>query len=105
TIVFGTGTIQKFKRIGPARGAIHRLEHGVFALVDEHFILVDGEAKGGVTGYGTYTHAGPAYDLKIVRWAGSSGANTAYQKDSHMKASFDGSTLTLADGRSMRVTK
>lgn len=105
TVVFASGTIQKFKRIGPGRGEIHPLERGVFALVDGHFLLVEGDEKGVVSGFGTFTHKGAAYDLKISRWAETSGTKVSYLEGGAMKASFDGSTLTLADGRAFRVKK
>jgi hypothetical protein len=105
TLVFKSGTIQKFKRIGPAHGELHTLDHGVLAFIDGRFLLVDGDEKGVVSGYGGFTHVGPAYDLKITRWAETSGSKVSYLKDSVMKATFDGSTLTLADGRTFRVTK
>jgi len=104
TLVFKSGTTQKFKRIGPAHGELHSLEHGVLAFVDGRFLLVDGDEKGVVSGYGTFTHVGPAYDLKIIRWAETAGSKVSYLRDSAMKATFDGKTLTLADGRTFRVT-
>jgi len=103
TLVFGTGTVQKFKRIGPGQGALYSLDHGVLAFIDGHFLLVDGDEKGVVSGYGTFKHAGPAYDLKITRWAETAGSKASYLRDSAVKATFDGRTLTLADGRSFRV--
>ena len=56
TIVFKTGTIQKFRRIGPAEGK-----------------------------------------------AEAAGQKVSYARDRSMKATFDGKTFTLADGRSFRV--
>lgn len=101
--VFDTGTVQTFKRIGPASGEIHLLEHGLLAFVDGHFVLVDGDENGVVTGYGTFKHAATAYDLQIIRWAETKGAKTLNRRDVALKASFDGKALTLADGRSFRV--
>lgn len=103
TIVFNTGTVQKFKRIGPAKGQIHRLDKGVFALVDGHFVLVEGDEQGVVSGYGTYEHNGTAYDLHIERWAESTPTKAINKRDFVQQATFDGKALTLADGRSFRV--
>ena len=103
TLVFSSGTVQKFKRIGPARGELHPLDHGIIAFIDGHFLLVNGDEKGVVCGYGTFTHVGPAYDLKITRWAETAGSKVTYLRDREMKATFDGATLTLADGRTFRV--
>ena len=103
TIVFSTGTVQKFKRIGPANGRIHRLDKGVFALVDNHFLLVQGDEQGVVTGYGTYKQSGSAYDLNVARWSESSPSKATNRRDFALKATFDGKQLRLADGRTFRV--
>ena len=103
TIVFDTGTIQKFKRIGPANGRIHKLDKGVLALVDGHFLLVDGDESGVVSGYGTYKQSGTSYDLSVTRWAESSPTKAVNKRDFAEKATFDGKQLTLADGRSFKV--
>ena len=103
TIVFSTGTVQKFKRIGPANGRIHRLDKGVLALVDGHFVLVEGDEGGVVTGYGTYQQSGTSYDLNVARWAESTPTRAVNKRDFVQKATFDGKQLTLADGRSFKV--
>ena len=103
TIVFSSGTVQKFKRIGPANGQIHRLDKGLLALVDGYFVLVEGDEQGVVTGYGTYKSSGTAYDLKVKRWSESTATQAVNKRDFAQKATFDGKTLTLADGRSFRV--
>lgn len=104
-IVFGsgTGTVQTFKRIGPANGEIYSLEHGLLAFVDGYFVLVEGDEQGVVTGYGTFKHAATDYDLQIIRWAESAGGKTLNRRDAALKATFDGKAFTLADGRSFRV--
>ncbi len=103
TIVFESGTIQKFKRIGPANGRIHKLDKGVLALVDGHFLLVDGDEQGVVTGYGTYQQSGTTYDLNVTRWAEATPSKALNKRDFAQKATFDGKKLTLADGRSFSV--
>lgn len=103
TIVFDTGTIQKFKRIGPANGRIHKLDKGVLALVDGYFLLVDGDESGVVTGYGTYKQSGTSYELDVTRWAESTTTRAVNKRDFMQKATFDGKQLTLADGRSFQV--
>jgi len=101
--VFDTGTVQTFKRIGPAAGKVYKLERGLLAFIDGHFVLVDGDANGVVTGYGTFTRKGTDYDLKIIRWAESKGDKALNRRDDSLQASFDGKVFTLADGRSFRV--
>ncbi|KQX20700.1 MULTISPECIES: hypothetical protein [unclassified Sphingomonas] len=103
TIVFGSGTIQKFRRIGPAKGDIYKLENGVLALVDGHFVLVAGDATAVVTGYGTVRRSGTAYELGVTRWAEATPDKAINRKDGTIKATFDGKVFTLADGRAFRV--
>lgn len=105
TITFASGTVQTFKRIGPAVGHIYQFDKGLLALVDDYFLLVDGDAQGVVTGYGKYRNEGTAYDLEVIRWAEATNESASAKnlRDVVLKASFDGKTFTLADGRSFRV--
>jgi len=103
TLVFGSGTVQKFRQIGPADGDIYKLEQGVLALVDGHFVLVSGDEKGVVTGYGKAIKQGKGYTLEIIRWSEATPSKAINRKDGTIKASFDGKTFTLADGRSFKV--
>lgn len=99
TIVFSSGTIQKFTRIGPANGIVHRLDKGVLALVDGHFVLVHGDENSVVSGYGTYTRSGTTYTLNVSRWSESTATKAINRRDFAQLSEFDGKTLTLADGR------
>lgn len=103
TIVFGSGTVQKFKRIGPAQGDIYKLQNGVLALVDDHFVLVAGDEQAVVTGYGKYQRKGTAYDLQVIRWSEATPAKAINRRDGSLKATFDGKTFALADGRAFQV--
>src|ERR1044072_1762668 len=80
-IVFDSGTVQEFKRLGPGQGQIHRLDKGVFALVDGHFVLVQGDAQGIVSGYGTYKSSGTSYDLNVERWSESTARKELNKRD------------------------
>lgn len=103
TLVFGSGTVQKFKRIGPAQGDMYKLRNGVLALVDEHFVLVAGDERAVVTGYGKFRRNGDRYDLKVIRWSEATPARAVNRRDVVLKATFDGRTFSLADGRSFQV--
>ncbi len=81
TIVFGSGTVQKFKRIGPAQGDIYKLQNGVLALVDDHFVIVAGDEQAVVTGYGKFQRKGTAYDLQVIRWAEATPAKATNRRD------------------------
>jgi len=102
----GTSTVQRFRRIGDAAGAtLYPLEHGVFALVDGHFILVSGNAERAVTGYGTYERDGDRLTLAITRWAESDGEAVTNRRDGILTATFDGVTLALPGGRRLAVVE
>jgi hypothetical protein len=103
TIVFGSGTVQKFKRIGPAKGDIYKLQNGVLALVDDHFVLVAGDDQAVVTGYGKFQRKGTAYDLQVIRWSEATPAKATNRREGSLKATFDGKTFALADGRAFQV--
>jgi hypothetical protein len=105
TLIFskGTGTVQKFERVGPGTGEVYKLENGMLALVDGYFILVNGNGSGIDSGYATYDKDQDSLKLNIKRWtkADPSAASNLY--DTSMKATFDGQSLNLDDGRSFRV--
>jgi hypothetical protein len=106
TLVFsaGTGTVQTFDRAGEGEGEVYWLQDGAFALVDGHFILVQGTEQGSVTGYGRYQADGDALKLQIVRWSEASADGAARNvRDLTMMARFDGDSLVLEDGRSFAV--
>jgi hypothetical protein len=106
TIIFGKGTstVQTMERIGSGEGELYSLENGSLAFVDGHFILVDGDESGVVTGYGTFEQDGNAMTLKIIRWAEADGSSASNLRDQVIQATFDGRTFTLEDGRSFQVT-
>jgi hypothetical protein len=103
TIVFGSGTVQKFKRIGPAQGHIYKLQNGVLALIDDHFVIVAGDEQAVVTGYGKFQRKGTDYDLQVIRWSEATPAKATNRRDASLKATFDGKTFALADGRAFQV--
>ncbi|MFT6287972.1 MAG: hypothetical protein ACJA09_002729 [Alcanivorax sp.] len=108
TLVFGggTSTIQTFKKINDASNTrIYPFAHGRLALTNDYFILVAGNAEDAVTGYGTYTQEGDALTLNVIRWAQSDGKTTNNIQDTTLRASFDGSVLSLPDGKSFPVVQ
>ena len=102
TLIFGRGTstVQEFARVGPGEGELHALQDGVLALVDGHFVLVQGTAGSVATGYGSYTRDGDGLTLNITRWAESDGAEVTNLRDTTMTATLDDQAFTLEDGRS-----
>jgi hypothetical protein len=108
TLVFGggTSTIQTFKKINDASNTrIYPLTDGSLALANDYFILVTGNAKSAVTGYGKYTQAGNALTLNVIRWAQSDGETTTNVQGAILEASFDGTVLSLPDGKSFTVVQ
>ena len=105
TLIFskGTGTVQKFERVGPGSGEIHKLKNGMLALVNGYFILVNGNDRGIDSGYGTYDKNEDSIELNIKRWTRADLSTTSNLYDTMMKASFDGQSLRLEDGRSFQV--
>ena len=100
----GTGTVQNFKRVGPGHGEIYSLPNGALAFVDGYFLLVDGDEKSVVAGYGTFEQSGESLLLNIIRWTESDQSSASNLGDTSMQATFDGQTLTLNDGRQLVVT-
>src|SRR5690606_26888344 len=50
TLVFSTGTVQELTQLGAGDGDVYRLDDGAFALVDDYFILVQGNERSTVSG-------------------------------------------------------
>lgn len=105
TLVFGSGTVQEFELLGPGDGEVYELEDGAFSLTDGHFILVQGNEEGTVSGFGTFERSGDDLTLQIERWTEADRAGARNLRDTAMQATFDGALLTLADGREFRVAQ
>lgn len=103
TLVFGSGTIQEFQRLGPGEGELYSLDDGALAFVDGYFVLVHGDEQGVVTGYGTYRRNGEDFELEVVRWAEAGPSGATNRRDVTLHATFDGRRLELADGRVFQV--
>jgi len=103
TLVFGSGTVQEFERIGSGLGELYVLQNGALAFVDGYFIFVQGDEIAVTTGYGTFRKEGDKLQLNVIRWAEASDSRALNQRDIVIEATFDGQSFTLADGRSFRV--
>lgn len=103
TLTFGSGTVQEFAWVGPGRGDVYELQHGSFALVDDHFVLVHGTGSEVVTGYGRVERQGETLKMDVTLWSESDGESVTNLRDTAMTARFDGAALTLGDGRSFTV--
>lgn len=105
TLVFGSGTIQEFEKVGPGEGVVHALQDGALAFVDGYFILVQGNEQGVATGYGRYEKSGDNLDLDVIRWAEAGPSGAENMRDVTINATFDGEVLILSDGRTFRVER
>lgn len=105
TLVFGSGTVQTFDRLGDGEGEVHPLEHGLLALVDGYLLLVNATADGVTSGYGMFEKQGEVYDVSIVRWAETDGSEVIYQQGGQIQVTFDGDRVTLPDGQSFVVAR
>jgi hypothetical protein len=93
-LTFGSGTVQKFERVGPASGRIVPLTKGALALVDGHFILVFEEGARALAGSGKYTQQGTALQLMPERWLSANGSQVRYAT-ARIDATLDARTLTI----------
>ncbi|MEX2489031.1 MAG: hypothetical protein WD356_05825 [Pseudomonadales bacterium] len=106
TLVFGSGTVQEFERIGSGKGQVYSIEDGKLAFADNYFILVQGNENGSVSGYGTFEKQdGDAINLNVIRWAEGTTDSATNKRDVTLEADFDGRRLTLPDGRSFKVVQ
>jgi hypothetical protein len=103
TLVFGSGTVQEFERVGDGSGKIYSLADGLLAFVSGYFFLVEADQDSVTSGYGTFEKNGNSYDLRIIRWAETEGEDLTYRRDGSLEATFDGKVLVLPDGQSFRV--
>lgn len=105
TLIFGLGTstVQNFEWVGPGEGELYALEKGSLAFVDGHFILVDGDETSATSAYGTYEQDDENLTLQVTRWTDADTSSATNLRDTTLEATFDGKTLSLADGRSFKV--
>jgi uncharacterized protein (DUF885 family) len=93
-LTFGSGTVQKFSRVGPAAGRIVPLSNGALALVDGYFILVFEDGSRAVAGSGTYTEKGAALRFVPERWFTVREGKPTYAK-APVDATLDGMSLRI----------
>ena len=77
-LTFGSGTVQKFTRVGPASGRIIPLSRGALALVDGYFILVFEDGPRAVAGSGTYKAEGTTLRFAPERWFSARDGKVSY---------------------------
>ena len=105
---FDNGATEKLVQVPTTKTKLITLDHGMLALTDEHFVLVTnpGGADGDwLAGSGNYQRKGNALRLDALRWFSVQADKTHYAADETFEATFDGKTLQLPDGPSLRVTK
>ena len=104
TLTFkGSGTVQIFELAGAGEGKVYKLENGALALVDDYFILVNGDENGVDTGYGRYESKNDAIRLDITYWTSANKSSASNTNHTSINATFDGQELTLEDGRRFQV--
>lgn len=104
TLVFGSGTVQTFRRLGDAVDAtVVSLENGTMAMVNDHFILVSGDDSYAVTGYGRYQRDGERYFVDVIRWAETDGTDILSARSAVISVHFDSKSLRLPGGRVLKV--
>ena len=101
-LTFGSGTVQKFQRVGPASGRIVPLSKGALALVDGHFILVFEEGARALAGSGKYTQQETRLQLMPERWLSANGSQVRYAR-ARVDATLDATTLTIPGEGAIQV--
>ena len=101
-LTFGSGTVQKFQRVGPASGRIVPLSKGALALVDGHFILVFEEGARALAGSGRYTQQETRLQLTPERWLSANGSQVRYAR-ARIDATLDATTLTIPGEGAIQV--
>ena len=102
TLTFATGTVQRFRRIGPGRGELIRIDRGALALVDGRFILA-AEAEGrAASGSGTYERQAESLELRVDRWVSVRGGRATYTRDRTIAATLTSSAFVV-DGEAWPV--
>jgi uncharacterized protein (DUF885 family) len=101
-LTFGSGTVQKFQRVGPGAGRIVPLSKGALALVDGHFILVFEDGGRALAGSGRYTQQETRLQLAPERWLSANGGRVRYSKAA-IDATLDAKTLTIPGEGSIQV--
>jgi hypothetical protein len=105
TLTFGSGTVQKFKRVGPGTGEVHVLDKGALALVDGRFLLVAETPERAVAGSGLFERSGQVVRFHAERWFSVHDGRPTYRAPGLIEAIFDGRELKLMDGIVFRVKK
>ena len=103
-LTFGSGTVQKFTRVGPASGRIVPLSKGALALVDDHFLLVFEDGGRAIAGSGRFTAKGGTLRFTPERWLSARDGTVTYSTDP-VDATLDATALRIAGEAPMRVAR
>lgn len=98
TFSMGTGTEQRFDYVGPGTGHLYTLSEGAFALVDDRFILVQGNESASIAGYGRAQQSGNNLTLTAELWTEVNEAGAVNRRDHVMQATLDEEALTFVEG-------
>ena len=104
-LTFANGNAEKLTRISTTATTWFRLDRGMLALTDEHFLLVTTPEGGWLAGSGTFERHGNDLRLDALRWFAVQGEEVFYARDHSFEAIFDGQSLSLSQGPRFRVTK
>ena len=104
-LTFANGNAERLTRIPTSATNLVRLNRGMLALTDEHFLLVAAPEGGWLAGSGTFQRHGNNLRLDALRWFTVQGEEVFYARDQSFEATFDGQTLSLSEGPRFRVTK
>lgn len=103
-LTFGSGTVQKFTRVGPASGRIVPLSKGALALVDDHFLLVFEDGGRAIAGSGRFTAKGETLRFTPERWLSARDGTVTYST-APVDATLDATALRIAGEAPIRVAR
>lgn len=103
TLVFATGTVQVFHRVGDGRGEIIALDRGGLALVDAHFVLAADDGTRQVAGSGTFTRSGQMVTLKPERWFTGKGGAAKYSRGTDVQVAIGAGEIRIGTDAPWKV--
>lgn len=105
TLLFATGTVQTFHRVGPGRGEIIALDRGGLALVDGHFVLAADDGTRQVAGSGTFTRSGQTVTLKPERWFTAKDGGAKYSRGTDVQVAIGSGEIRIGTDAPWKIKK
>ncbi len=105
TLIFGSGTVQTFRRVGPGEGEVVLLERGALALVNGRFLIVFENGGRQIVGAGRAERRGSKLGLVADRWMSARDGKARYQRHVKIDAVLEGGELHVPGEAPMHVRR